>query len=57
MGANYYHFVTSKCLMKVIFIAFVIIFCLFFWDLTGIRSLFLFLNKYFPSKNVFVDIG
>lgn len=27
-----------------------------FWDLTGISSLFLFLTKYFPSKNVLVDI-
>lgn len=34
--ANYYHFVTSKCIMKVIYIAFVIIiviFCLFFLGL------------------------
>lgn len=33
--------------MKVIYIAFVIIiFCLFFWDLTGISSLFLFLSTF-----------
>lgn len=54
---DYYHFASSKCIMKVIYIVFIIFLACFSWVWTRISRLILSQTKYFPSKNFFVDAG